>query len=65
MPEALENLHKCKLHNYEDVTKIYTPEKEINKNAIIFRNRIECCDNFYDRYADVYNMQKIKDAIYK
>jgi hypothetical protein len=63
--EALKNLHKCKLHNYEEVNKIYTPEKEINKDVIIFRNRMQCCDNLYDRYADVYNMQKLKDAIYK
>lgn len=65
LPGALENLHKCKLCDYEEVNKIYTPEKEINKNSIIFRNRIHCYDNLYDRYADVYNMQKIKDAIYK
>lgn len=64
VPDALENLHKCKLNSYQDVTKIYTPEKEINKNIAIFRNRIHCCDNLYDRFADVYNMQKIKDAIY-
>lgn len=65
LPEALENLHKCKLSNYEEVTKIYTIEKTIDKNVIIFRNRIHCSGSLYDRYADVYNMQKIKDAIYK
>jgi hypothetical protein len=64
LPDTLANLHKCKLNNYEEVTKIYTPEKKIDENIIIFRNRIHCWEKLYDRFADVYNMQKMKDAIY-
>ena len=64
LPEALKNLHKYKLLIYEEVNSLYTPEKTINKNSVFFRNRIHCWNNMYDRFADVYNMQKIKHEIY-
>jgi hypothetical protein len=63
LPEAHKDLEKYKMSNYTEVGTLYV-NTEPDKNTIIFRNRIHCWNRMYNRYTDVYNMQKICESLY-
>ena len=63
LPEAHKDLEKYKMSNYAEVGTLYV-NTEPDKNTIIFRNRIHCWNRMYNRYNDVYNMQKICESLY-